>query len=79
MSKTYEATVTKHYEQVAEQHGLSEKSTMEDITTRRKEIEAITAVLDKVFRQSSHLLEIGCGSFSPLLRPPMPAQLTNVP
>jgi ubiquinone/menaquinone biosynthesis C-methylase UbiE len=62
MSNTYEATVTTHYEQVALQHGLSETSTMEDITTRRKEIEAITALLDEVVQQSSDLLEIGCGN-----------------
>jgi len=62
MSNTYEETVTKHYEQVAEQHGLSETSTMEDTTTRRKEIEAITTVLDKLVQQSSRLLEIGCGN-----------------
>ena len=62
MRNTYEETVTKHYEQVAEQHGLSETSTMEDATTRRKEIEAITTVLDKLVQKCSHLLEIGCGN-----------------
>jgi ubiquinone/menaquinone biosynthesis C-methylase UbiE len=62
MSNAYEATVTSHYEKVAEQHGLSETSTMEDTTTRRKEIEAITALLDEVVRPSSDLLEIGCGN-----------------
>lgn len=62
MTKTYQETVTRHYEEVAEQHGLSEKSTMEDTTTRRKEIEAITTVLDKVVEQSRRLLEIGCGN-----------------
>jgi ubiquinone/menaquinone biosynthesis C-methylase UbiE len=62
MSNTYKETVTKHYEQVAEQHGLSEKSTMEDTTTRRKEVDAITMVLDKLVRQSDRLLEIGCGN-----------------
>ena len=62
MSNTYQETVTKHYEQVAEQHGLSETSTMEDMTTRRKEIEAITTVLDKTVQQSSRVLEIGCGN-----------------
>jgi len=62
MSNTYKETVTKHYEQVAEQHGLSETSTMEDTTTRRKEIEAIETVLDKLVQQSSRVLEIGCGN-----------------
>jgi ubiquinone/menaquinone biosynthesis C-methylase UbiE len=62
MSETYEQTVTKHYEQVAEQHGLSETSTMGDTTTRRKELEAITAVLDQLIRESSRLIEIGCGN-----------------
>jgi ubiquinone/menaquinone biosynthesis C-methylase UbiE len=62
MSNAYEATVTSHYEKVAEQHGLSEKSTMEDTTTRRKEIEAITALLDELVQPSSDLLEIGCGN-----------------
>jgi ubiquinone/menaquinone biosynthesis C-methylase UbiE len=62
MSNAYEETVTKHYEQVAEQHGLSETSTMEDTTTRRKEIEAIATVLDKLVQQPSYLLEIGCGN-----------------
>ena len=62
MSSTYEATVTKHYGQVAGRHGLSETSTTEDMTTRRKEIEAITTVFDKLVRQSSQALEIGCGN-----------------
>jgi hypothetical protein len=64
MSNTYKETVTKHYEQVAEQHGLSETSTMEDTTTRRKEIEAITTVLDKLVQQSSHLLELAAETAS---------------
>lgn len=62
MSNEYETTVTSHYEKVAEQHGLSETSTMEDTTTRRKEVEAITALLDEVVQSANDLLEIGCGN-----------------
>lgn len=62
MGNGYEATVSTHYEKVAEQHGLSETSTMEDVTTRRKEVEAITSLLDRLVQPSSGLLEVGCGN-----------------
>jgi ubiquinone/menaquinone biosynthesis C-methylase UbiE len=62
MSEGYEEIVASHYEQVAEQDGLSETSTMKDTTTREKEVEAITKLLDKLVVRTSHLLEIGCGN-----------------
>jgi ubiquinone/menaquinone biosynthesis C-methylase UbiE len=57
--------IRNHYKAVAEQHGASPRSSMEDQFVREKEIECITNFYRFVKEESHHplkVLELGCGN-----------------
>lgn len=59
---TYDTAIQDHYRQQADQHGLEPTSTMADLVTRQKEINAILEALACINRPGMDVLEIGCGN-----------------
>jgi ubiquinone/menaquinone biosynthesis C-methylase UbiE len=59
---TYRDHVLDHYRQEAAAQGLSETSTMADITTREKEVSAVLTLVEHLAGEDVRLLEIGCGN-----------------
>jgi ubiquinone/menaquinone biosynthesis C-methylase UbiE len=51
-----------YYREQATTFGLDGSSTMPDQVVRERELQAIFAVLDRVMKPASRLLEIGCGN-----------------
>jgi SAM-dependent methyltransferase len=67
MQKDYDALIDDHYRKVAEKHGLSAASTMEDAIMRGKETDAIVQFVSVCLQSRSSgeamtIMDIGCGN-----------------
>lgn len=64
ISNEHDHLIRQHYREIAEKHGASPRSSMEDEFVRRKELEWITAFVGAVGSRSKPLriLDLGCGN-----------------
>ena len=67
MEKEYDQLIEEHYRKVAEKHGLSPASTMEDSIMREKETDAIVRFVSVSLQEhftgrTVRIMDIGCGN-----------------